>query len=184
MQTSEMNGVNLKRLDETIKAIRETPAIADFKFRVENEWINGANNISKVKSFYGACAEDETRTAEFNLIADEPDVLLGTNQGPNPTEAAMHALAACITTTLVYHAAAKGYHLNAVSSTYEGDLDLHGFLGLDLNVRKGYKVIRMEFMIDGDLTREQKEEILKIGREFSPVHEMISSSVPIEVILV
>ena len=178
-------GVDINSLQGTIKAIEEKPSIADFKFRASNHWIDGAHNITSIKSFYGACQEDSSREASHVLTADEPDVLLGTNNGANPTEAVLHALAACITTTLIYHAAAKGVQLKSVSSTYEGDLDLHGFLGMDLNATVGYKVIRIKFNIEGEeeLTRSQKTRLLEVGRQFSPVHSMISKAVPLEVIL-
>ena len=81
----------------------------------------------------------------------------------------------------MYHAAARGIQVEGVPSSLEGDLDLHGFLGLAPKVRKGYKVIRSNFEIDGDLTQDQKEMLVKLGRKFSPVHEMVSASVPLEV---
>ena len=65
------------------------------------------------------------------LDADEPPVLLGEDRGPNPVEYALSALSACMTTALVYHAAAKGYELEEVESRWEGDLNLKGFLGID-----------------------------------------------------
>ena len=42
-------------------------------------------------------------------------------QGPraNPYEYVLHALAACLTTSLVYHAAARGIHLESVESTWK-----------------------------------------------------------------
>ena len=179
------NGVDVHRLHATIKAIEENPSIADFKFRSTNNWIDGAHNVSSIQGFFGACQEDTSRDESFTLTADEPDVLLGSNNGPNPTEAVLHALAACITTTLVYHAAVKGIELKSVSSTYEGDLDLHGFLGMDLNATVGYKVIRIKFTIEGqkELSRRQKMRLLDVGRQFSPVHSMISQAVPLEVVL-
>ena len=179
------NGVDINRLEATIKAIGENPSIADFKFRASNNWINGAHNESSIKGFFGACQEDTSRDQNLVLTADEPDVLLGTNNGPNPTETLLHALAACITTTLVYHAAAKGIQLKRVSSTYEGDLDLHGFLALDLNVDPGYKVIRITFDIEGEeeLSTRQKQRLLDVGRQFSPVSSMVSKAVPFEVVL-
>lgn len=177
----KINGVNVEALNETIQAIRATPAIADFKFRASNQWIDGGNNRSTIKDFYGACQEDQSRESAFVFDADEPPILLGEDRGANPVEYVLHALAACITTSLVYHAAARGIQIEGVRSSYEGDLDLHGFLGLNPKVRKGYKVIRIKFEIDGDLTQDQKEMLVKLGRKFSPVHEMISASVPLEV---
>lgn len=179
------NGVDVNRLQATIKAIEENPSIADFKFRATNKWVDGAQNVSSIKGFFGACQEDNSRDESFLMTADEPDVLLGTNNGPNPTETLLHALASCITTTLVYHAAAKGIQLKKVASTYEGDLDLHGFLALDLDVDPGYKVIRITFEIEGEqeLSTRQKQRLLDVGRQFSPVHSMVSKAVPMEVVL-
>lgn len=66
---------------------------------------------------------------------DEPPVLLGENRAPNTVEYVLHALAACVAGTIVYHAAARGIALDGVETTIEGDLDLQGFLGLDSSVR-------------------------------------------------
>lgn len=178
---AKINGVNVDALNETVQAIRTTPAIADFKFRAQNEWIDGGHNRSSIQGFYGGCQEDESRKQPFVFNADEPPILLGEDRGANPVEYVLHALAACITTSLVYHAAARGIEVEGVRSRYEGDLDLHGFLGLNPKVRKGYKKIRIHFEIAGDMTQEQKEMLVKLGRQFSPVHEMISASVPLEV---
>lgn len=172
-----INGVNVDRLEQTMAAVTENPTIADFKFRSTNQWINGGHNRSTIQNFYGACQEDTTRKAPFVLDNDEPDVLLGADNGANPVEYVLHALAGCITTTLVYHAAAKGIKLEGVESCYEGYLDLQGFLGLK-PVPKGYQSIKIQFKLKGDLTQQQKEELVKVGRKYSPVHDMISKAVP------
>lgn len=178
-----INGVDVARLHGTMAAIGEDPKIADFKFRAVNEWQSGAYNVSRIQGFYGAKQEDTTRTQAHVLVADEPNVLLGTNNGANPTEALLHALAACITTTLVYHAAGRGIQLERVTSSYEGDLDLHGFLGLKPDVRPGFSAIRIKFRIEGDITEKEKRQVLRVGRRLSPVHDVVSRSVPIEVTL-
>lgn len=177
---AKINGVDVDALNATIQAVKATPAIADFEFRSKNEWISGGHNRSTIQAFYGACTEDDSRKKAFVMDNDEPAVLLGQDQGANPVEYVLHALAGCITTTMIYHAAARGITIDGVKSSYEGELDLHGFLGLDPQVRKGYKKIRIRFELQGDLSQEQKEELVTMGRKFSPVHEMISAGVPIE----
>ena len=72
------------------------------------------------------------------------------NQAPNAPEYLLHALAACLTGTIVYHAAARGIALDGLECTIEGDVDLHGFLGLDETVRPGYEQIRVAFEATGD----------------------------------
>lgn len=87
--------------------------------------------------------------------ADEPPLLLGKDHAANPAEYVLHALVACLTTSLVYHAAARGIRIESVESTLEGDLDLQGFLGLSDQVRRGYKDIRVNFVVKSDAGPEQ-----------------------------
>jgi uncharacterized OsmC-like protein len=177
MQTIETtNGVNVEQLVETIEAIREQPEIADFRFRVTNRWVDGGQNETTISGFFGACQEVE-RERSFELAADEPPVLLGNDSGPNPVEYALTALASCMTTTMVYHAAARGIRVESVESRLEGDLDLHGFLGLKDNVRKGYKDVRVSFKVKADATPEQLAELTK----YSPVFDIFSNPVPVSV---
>lgn len=176
-KTKTINGVDVERLEATIAAVTENSAVADFTFRTTNQWINGGHNRSTVQGFYGACQEDDTRKAPFVLDNDEPDVLLGGDNGANPVEYILHALAGCITTTMVYHAATRGIQLRDVESSYEGYLDLHGFLGLK-PVPRGYQNIKVQFKLQDDLTQDQKEELVQIGCNYSPVYDMISRAVP------
>ena len=178
-----VNGVELPRLKETINAVKNQPEIGRFKFKATNEWIDGGHNRSLVKNFYGACQEDTSRMESFELVNDEPDVLLGQDNGANPVEHLLHALAGCLTTSMVYHAAARGYQLDRVDSTLEGDLDLRGFLGIDPTVRNGYSNVKVQFNIEGDLTQEQKSEILKMGPAFSPVFDVLSNGTRVDVSL-
>lgn len=179
---SVLNGVNLHRLNETIKAIVAQPGLAKFEFRLKNEWVNGAHSQSVVKGFYGAGSEDESRTTGFALGCDEPDVLLGTDGFPNPAEYTLHALAGCLTVSLVYHAAARGYNLTRMETRFEGDIDLRGFLGLDDSVRKGFTEIRVSIDIDGDFSDEERKEILSLT-QYSPVFDTISNAVPVKIVL-
>ena len=178
--STKMNGVDVDRLFETIDAIKQLPRLADFKFRLSNRWINGGLNRSTIQNFYGA-GKDNQRHEPFVLDADEPPVLLGEDTAPNPVEYLLHALVACVTTSLVYHAAAKGIKLQEVETTAEGGIDLHGFLGLDENVRRGYKNIKIKFRIKADVPDEQLEELCRLGPTYSPVFDSVSRGVNIEV---
>ena len=93
----------------------------------------------------------------------------------------MHALVACVTTSLVYHAAAKGIKLEEVETRAEGEIDLHGFLGLDDGVRRGYKNIKIKFRIKADVPDEQLEELCRLGPTYSPVFDSITRGVNVEV---
>jgi uncharacterized OsmC-like protein len=176
-----INGVDVDRLFGTIDTIEEKPAIAKFQFRAANRWLGGGLNRSAIQGFYGAGREDATRTRPFVLDNDEPDVLLGTDQGANPVEYVLHALAGCLTTSLVYHAAARGIAVEEVESTLEGDLDLRGFLGLSDEVRSGYERVRVKFRIKADATPEQIDELCRTAQRRSPVFDIVSHGVPVSV---
>jgi uncharacterized OsmC-like protein len=93
-------------------------------------------------------------------------------------------LASCVTTSIVYHAAAKGIKLNLVESQLEGDIDLRGFLGLSKDVSPGYKEIRMNFKIESDAPAEQLKEPIEFAPSLSPVFRTITGAVPVSVKLV
>ena len=176
-----VNGVDVTRMTETIGAIKIEPELARGRFRATSRWINGGHNRATIHGFYVAGKEDEERTEPFVHDIDEPPVLLGEDRGANPVEYVLSALSGCLTTSLVYHAAARGIRLNRVESTYEGDLDLQGFLDLDKTVRNGYQNIRVTFKIDADASREQVEELVRIARQRSPVFDIVSNPVPVTV---
>ena len=175
-----INGVNVNDLLTTIDAIKATPAIAKFKFRIHNEWEGASQNHSTVDKFYGA-GQELSRPKPFVLQADEPAVLLGKDAAANPVEHLLHALASCLTTSMVYHAAARGIQIEAVESSFEGDIDLHGFLDLDKDVRKGYQGIRVNFKIKADVPDEQLQEIVELGTGHSPVFDSLTHGVPVSV---
>lgn len=177
---TELNGVDTARLFETIDAINSEPKIANFCFRADNHWIDGALNRTRIGSFYGA-SETQVRAKPFVLDKDEHPVLLGTDTAPNPVEYVLAALAGCLTTSLVYHAAARGIRVEEVESSYEGDLDLHGFLGLSEEVRNGYEQIRVKFRVKADATDEQIAELVELARKRSPVFDIVSQPVPVKV---
>src|SRR3954470_19811302 len=137
------NGVDTATMYATLDAISATPELGAFRFRAANRWLGGAHNRSTIQGFYGAGREDDSRAEAFVLEAGEPAVLLGTDTGANPAEHLLHALAACLTTTLVYVAAARGVRLTEVSSELEGDMDVQGALGLSDAVRNGFQGIRV-----------------------------------------
>ena len=175
-----LNGVAVGDLLSTVEAVKTTPSIAKFKFRIKNQWEDGSRNHSTVTTLCGA-NQELTHPAPFRIEADEPGILLGKDLAPNPVEHLLHALASCITTSMVYHASARGIQINAIESSFEGDLDLHGFLDLDPNVRKGYQAIRVNFKISADVPDERLEEIVKLGTGHSPVFDSLTNGVPISV---
>ncbi len=109
------------------------------------------------------------------LEADEPPVLLGEDRTANPVEYLLHALASCLTSSIIYKAAARGITIESLESTLEGDLDARAFLELSNDVRKGYQNIRVTFKVKSGASPEE----LKECAEFSPVLDVVTHGTPV-----
>lgn len=173
------NGLDLKQMAETVDAIERTPSLGEFEFRASNSWINGGENQSTIQSFYGAGREDDSRTKPFVFTNGEPPVLLGNNEGANPVEFLLHALAGCVTTTTVLHAAARGIEIQSLSTELTGTLDLRGLLGLSETVPVGYKEIRIDMQIEADCSEEELDDLLSFAKAHSPVCNTVCQPVPV-----
>ena len=181
MQTkSLLNGVDLTKFVQTIEAMIKKPELGKYQFRVNNQWLDGGYNQSVIKDFLVAGEEDTIREVPFILSSDEPDALLGNDHAPSPVEFILHALAGSLTTSLVYHAAARGYEISKIETEIEGRLDMRGYLGIDNWVRKGFEEITVSFDIEGSVSEEEKKEILKLT-SFSPVFDIITNPVPVKI---
>lgn len=176
-----VNGIDVDQLVGTIDAIRENPDLARFTFRAHNEWIGGGHSKTTIKEFYGAGEEDRSRTEAFVVEGDEPPVLLGRNAAPNAVESVLHAIASCLGVGFVYNAAAQGVAVRSLEFDLEGDLDLHGFLGLSDDVRPGYGGVRVRYRVESDAPREKIEELCAYVQRTSPVLDIVRNPVPVTV---
>ena len=175
------NGVDVPTLFATIDAVEAQPQLAEFQFRATNEWVGGTHNRTTIRGFYGAGQEDQSREEPFVYDADHPTVLVGTGHAPTPVEFLLHAIAGCLTAGIANIAAARGVTLHRVSSTVEGDVNVLGILGLDGNVRNGYRQIRVHFDIDADATPETVAAIVEQSRRRSAVYDVLTNGTDVVV---
>jgi uncharacterized OsmC-like protein len=173
------NGLDMEALVGTVEAIKQDPSLGSFEFRATNHWINGGENRSRIKEFYGAGSEDESRTEAFEFTNGEPPVLLGANEGANPVEFLLHALAGCVTTTTVLHAAARGIQIESLSTELIGTIDVQGLLALDDTVPVGYEQIRIKMDIKADCSDKELDELLAFAKDHSPVCNTVCRPVPV-----
>ena len=114
-RTHQVNGVDLDILMETVGAIQKDRDMGIARFRASNTWMNGAQNRSEVTGFYGA-RQEIPHAKPFAMEADEPPILAGSDTAPNPVEHLLHALASCLTTSMVAHAAVRGLEIEALEA--------------------------------------------------------------------
>ncbi len=176
-----VNGVDVDRFSETVDTIKENPNLANFQFKVSNRWLGATHNRTTVQNYEGVANDQRGAHEPFQLETDEPPVLQGGDEAPSPVENLLHALAGCVTTTLVFNAAAMGINIDEIESELEGDIDLQGFLGLDPNVTPGFKEIRMKLKIKSDADESQIRKLCEVAKKFSPVANTISRPVSVVV---
>ena len=172
-----VNGIHLETLMGTVNAVAEDSVMGQCKFRANNTWMGGAHNRTTITGFYGA-GQEIAHKQQYELHADEPPILAGNDVGANPVEHLLNALAACVTTSMVAHAAVRGIHIEALESELEGDIDLRGFLGLDESVPKGFTDIRVNFRVKTD---PENIDTLKQLSAYSPVFNTITQGANVDI---
>jgi len=177
--TKQLNGVNVQRLTEAMENMKSHPESAILRHRAHNRWVEGGHSRTRIQDF-NLGGKEMSRSMPFEIHGDEPPALLGEDHGPGATEAMLHALAACVSTTFIYHAAARGVKVDELNIELEAELDLRGILGLSSDVRNGYSRINMTFHVKAEASDEICRDLCELAKKHSPVFDMISHGVPVE----
>jgi uncharacterized OsmC-like protein len=98
-------------------------------------------------------------------------------------EAVLASIGSCLAVGFVYNAAAQGIKVKSLKFTIEGDIDLHGFLGISEEVRPGYQNISVSYRINSDAPLKKIEELCEYVQRTSPVLDMIRNGLPVSITL-
>jgi len=170
------NGIDRDLVITLATNIAETEGFSNFKFRANNQWINGSRSRTAIQGFYAGGKENTDRKQPLYLDADQPHFLAGHNTSPNAVEHLLHALTSCLNTTLVYHASVQEIELEEVNVKAEGDMNVKGYFGISDDVNRGYERIRVKMEVKSP---ETVETLTKLAMH-SPVYEVVSRSVPVD----
>lgn len=77
------------------------------------------------------------------------------------------------------YAAARGIEVEAVESSYKGDMDIRGLFGMSDEVRKGFSNVAVNIRVKSEANVEDFTEMAL----FSPVYDIVSNSLPVEFML-
>jgi uncharacterized OsmC-like protein len=139
--------------------------------------------MSDLKFGVKARSENPTKTVVeargFTMIIDEPKSLGGTNEGANPVEYLVAALAGCL--NVVSHMVAKemGFVLKGVEFEIEGNLNPMKFMGKSDAERTGYKEVRVSIKPDTDADEETLKKWLEEVEKRCPVSDNIANVTPV-----
>lgn len=123
----------------------------------------------------------EVSIRDFKVTVDEPPALAGTDQGPNPAELVLAALAACQEITYRLYADKLGIPLKSVSVKLDGTLDLCGFFAVDENVRPGFRDIVGTVAIDSPASPEEIQRLKAEVDRHCPVLDILSKPTPVRI---
>ncbi|AKJ95321.1 peroxiredoxin [Thioalkalivibrio versutus] len=123
------------------------------------------------------------RDLEAHVI-DEPPHLLGDDTAPNPSEAALASLGACLSVGMHANAIDRGITLTKLELTLEGDINVTAVWGVgDTDVHKhlGFSDIRVKANLEGDASEEQLKELVAHADFWSPVANTMRNPVKLSV---
>lgn len=127
------------------------------------------------------------------VVIDEPPGLLGQDTAPNPSEAVLCALGACLAVGYMANASFHGISLSEIEIDMEADIDISSVWGLgDIPEDKhvGFSAVRVKAHIagtynDGEIVgREKLDEIVQNANKWSPVAGTIRGNVSVTAELV
>jgi uncharacterized OsmC-like protein len=177
------NGVNVEALLGARAAFADNPEIAQFQWRSSVTWVNGTHSRSDVESFYGF-ADEQVHHKSFSLNADHPLQFAAQDNGPTPVEYVLVGLGACLTAGVAAVAQQRQIQLRSVKATLSADMDLHGILGADPDVRNGFSGVSVSYQIDADATPDEIQAIVAQSQKRSAVFDVVTNPTDVTVTVV
>ena len=154
-------------VDATAAAAKENRAVARIGYEAVTNLVTGTTT------------EVTVRTGGHQFTIDEPPILAGTNLGASPVEHLLASLGSCQVITYQVWAAKLGIELESVEVAVIGDLDVHGFFGLDPEVRPGFQSIGVKVRLNGPESTERYAALTKAVDEHCPVLDVLTVGVPV-----
>jgi len=143
--------------------------------------------VPNAKFSVHAVSENPTKVTvtagKFKMIIDEPPHLGGTDDGANPVEYVLAALAGCLNVVSKMVAQEMGFEINALSFDIEGELDPAGFMGKSKNVRPGYQKILVKVDVDSNADEQTLQKWLETIETRCPVSDNLANATPVKITL-
>ena len=114
-------------------------------------------------------------TLQGDELTDHPLQFASEDNGVTPVEYVLVALGSCITAGIAAVAQQRQIQLRSVGATIEAEMDLHGILGADPEVRNGFSDIRVSYEIDADASQKDIEALVAQSQKRSAVYDIITN---------
>ncbi len=174
------NGVDVAALLGARETLETTPEAGQFTWRARCKWVDGVHTRSTIEGFYGF-GEEQARKAPHTIDADHPEQFAAEDAGATPAEIVLSGLASCLSAGVASVAQNRGIQLRSFEAKVEGDMDLAGILGVDADVRNGFKAIRVSFSIDADAEPDEIAALIAQSQKRSAVFDIITNPTNVHV---
>jgi uncharacterized OsmC-like protein len=174
------NGVNVEALLGVRSALPGAPEIGQFQWRSTVSWVNGTHSRSDVETFYGFGEEQQHHTT-FSYDADHPLQFASQDKGVTPVEYVLVGLGSCLTAGIAAVAQQRSIQLRSVRATLTAEMDLHGILGADPDVRNGFSGVSVSYQIDADATAEEIKALVAQSQKRSAVYDIVTNPTSVNV---
>ncbi len=174
------NGVNVAALLGAREAFADAPEIAQFQWRSSVSWVNGTHSTAEVETFSGFGAEQRHSTT-FGFDIDHPLQFAAEDNSITPVEYVLVALGGCLTAGIAAVAQQRGIQLRSVRAEVSAEMDLHGILGADPEVRNGFSGVRVDYHIDADASRTEIEALVAQSQKRSAVYDILTNPTAVTV---
>lgn len=134
-----------------------------------------------------ATKENPTKTVvkarNFEIIIDEPTNLGGTDDGANPIEYVLAALAGCL--NVVGHLVAKemGFDIKNLEIELDGELNPARFMGKSNEERAGYQAINVKMKPETDADEDTLKKWIEEVENRCPVSDNLANATPVKITL-
>ena len=174
------NGVNVEALLGAREAFADMPEIARFQWRSQVSWVNGTHSEAEVETFSGF-GDEQRHSKRFAFDIDHPLQFAAEDNGITPVEYVLVALGGCLTAGIAAVAQQRGIQLRSVRATVAAEMDLHGILGADPDVRNGFSGVRVDYRIDADASPSDIEALVAQSQKRSAVFDILTNPTSVTV---
>lgn len=105
-----------------------------------------------------------------HLVADEPEDVGGTNEGPAPGQYLQLSLASCTAITVRMYADRKQWPLEKIR------------VEVDTEKIEGKTVFKRQVFLEGNLAEDQRERLLQIANA-CPIHKTLTNPIEVQTVL-
>lgn len=168
-----VNGVDLKKIEGLVNAIKENPDLAKVTFHARSTWLGSTKAKVNIGPLTAGGMNISPENRNFTLIVDEPGVLGGLDEYPNPVEHLAAALCGCLTAGIATNAALFGTELTKIDVNVDVNFDIHGVLGLNREVASGPLNLHYKVKLAGPGAKEAMEKSKLTLDKKSPIKNTI-----------